>query len=229
MIEIIPAILTESGDTLNDRLALIRGAVSAVQIDVVDGIFAPNKTWPYENNSQLTTDNLQLSFANEFEFELDLMVHGAEDAAERWRKAGAKRLVIHIDSPDAREALMAMRFEREERAAPEGVSIGIALPSSGNAQMLGEFENLFDYVQVMGIEKIGFQGQPFDHRAVELVQSLREHYPRLPIQVDGGVSAATIPMLVSAGATRLIVGSQIWKSSDPKAEIAKLQAIGGAS
>ena len=77
----------------------------------------------------------------------------------------------------------------------------------------------------MGIEKVGFQGQPFDPHAITLVQQVREKYPKLPIQVDGGVSEETIPELVVAGVTRLVVGSKIWQSNDPVAEIIKLKNL----
>lgn len=105
------------------------------------------------------------------------------------------------------------------------VQIGVAVPCTASPDLLREYENLYDYVQVMGIEKVGFQGQPFDARAIELVRHVHEQYPELAIQVDGGVSEDTIPDLIRAGATRLVVGSAIWKSEDPAAEIEKLKGI----
>lgn len=229
MPEIIPAILPASYEDIREKLSRIQGAARAVQIDLVDGVLIPNKTWPYSelttSNLQPTTANTELPFEDEFEFEMDLMVEHAEDTAEFWRQAGAKRIVIHIESPDAREALMAMQFEREEHKKPEGVQVGIALPSTASPDILREYENLYDYVQVMGIERIGFQGQPFDDRATGLVRALRQHFPNLVLQVDGGVGEANIRMLAEAGASRLVVGSEIWKSEDPKAEIGKLNGL----
>ncbi|HEY5383271.1 MAG TPA: ribulose-phosphate 3-epimerase, partial [Candidatus Paceibacterota bacterium] len=86
------------------------------------------------------------------------------------------------------------------------------------------FEAQFDYVQVMGIAKVGFQGEPFDKRALYLVERLRQRYPELPLQVDGAVTLENIALLVKAGANRLVVGHDIWDSSDPLEEIKKLKA-----
>ncbi len=224
MIEIIPAILPKTFEELEGQLSQIRGVVRSVQIDIVDGIFVPNKTWPYGSG-----DNLALPFAGEFDFEMDLMVAEPEDTAEKWRQASAKRIIIHADAHGAREALLALRFEREEHKKPEGIKVGIALPCSATPDVLSEFENLYDFVQVMGIEKVGFQGQPFDPRAVELLHQLDEQFPGLALQVDGAVSEEHIPELVRAGATRLVAGSAIWKSNDPKEEFRRLQSTVNSS
>jgi len=46
-IEIIPAIIPKSFEHLKSQLALVKGIVHLVQIDITDGIFAPTKTWPF--------------------------------------------------------------------------------------------------------------------------------------------------------------------------------------
>jgi pentose-5-phosphate-3-epimerase len=73
-----------------------------------------------------------------------------------------------------------------------------------------------DFVQVMGIDRIGRQGEPPDihHREIALVERLRRRYPSLTIQVDGGV-APHVKELVRAGANRLIVGSAIVHAKNP--------------
>lgn len=224
MTKIIPAVLPGTLEELHKQLSTIRGAAHSVQIDLVDGVLAPSKTWPYDTGDWKE----RLPFADEFEFEMDLMVEKAEDAAEFWRQAGAKRIVIHIESPDAREALLAAA-EREEAdrhlVSIRSTEIGIALPCSASPEVLQEYAGLYDYVQVMGIERIGFQGQPFDARAIELVRALRRQFPELPIQVDGGVGESNVGELAAAGANRLVVGSAIWESDDPTAEIKKLKSI----
>ena len=231
MIEIIPAILPPSLGELREQLSRIRGATRDVQIDIVDGIFASNRTWPYAQDGRPETRSLkdELAFADAFDIEVDLMAHEPEDMAESWRESGAARIIIHADTAGAREALLALTFEREEHKKPQGIAVGIALPCSASAGSLAEFENLYDFVQVMGIDKVGFQGQPFASGAIELVRALRQQYPDLAIQVDGGVSEKNIPDLVRAGANRLIVGSQIWKSENPKAEIQTLEALANST
>src|SRR3989344_4975430 len=164
MVEIIPAILTLSEDTLNNELALIRVVVSDVQLDVVDGIFAPNKTWPYNSGDwklEIGSWKEKIQFAEEFDFEIDLMATEPEEAAEMWRGVGAARIIIHADAPGAREALLALRFEKEEAAVSGGeplktdlkgspwdasVQIGVAGACTASPDLLREYENLYDYV-----------------------------------------------------------------------------------
>ncbi len=75
----------------------------------------------------------------------------------------------------------------------------------------------------MGIEKVGFQGEPFDKHAIYLVERMRRRYPELIIQVDGGVSLENANALAKAGASRLIVGSAIFGEDDPIAASKALQ------
>ena len=90
--------------------------------------------------------------------------------------------------------------------------------------VLEPFEAQFDYVQVMGIAKVGFQGQPFDVHALHLLERLRLRYPSLPLQIDGGVTLENAHQLAKVGATGLVVGSAIFTSNKPLEEIKKLQA-----
>ena len=224
MSDIIPAILPESYERLRAQLQSMHGVAHTIQIDIVDGTFAANKTWPYtDENFQFSTFNFK-TIAPGIEVEIDLMAQEPQDAAEAWRRAGARRIIIHADASGAREALLSLRFDKEEKNLPN-VLAGIALPSSATSDALREFENLYDYIQVMGIEKVGFQGQPFDPRAVELVRNLRKQNPQLPIQVDGGVGEDNARELAQAGASRLIVGHVIWESDNSIEEIEKLYKL----
>ena len=47
MTEIIPAILPKNYEDLKNEIALVRGVVPLVQVDICDGIFVKNKTWPF--------------------------------------------------------------------------------------------------------------------------------------------------------------------------------------
>jgi hypothetical protein len=52
MLEIIPAIMPRNYEDLKNRVALVRGIVPLVQIDICDGIFVKNQTWPYDEPSR---------------------------------------------------------------------------------------------------------------------------------------------------------------------------------
>jgi pentose-5-phosphate-3-epimerase len=62
----------------------------------------------------------------------------------------------------------------------------------------------------------------FDKRAVDLVAAIREQYPTLTIQVDGGVALGNVLKLARAGASRLVAGSAIFSALNPQQAYAEL-------
>src|SRR5262249_50216455 len=75
-------------------------------------------------------------------------------------------------------------------------------------------EGGIQFVQLMGIDNVGFQHQAFDEKVIGRVKQVRLKYPGLPISIDGGVSLGTAPALISAGADRLVVGSAIFNEEN---------------
>lgn len=211
---IVPAIIPQSADHLRDSLAKITFA-SAVQIDLVDGIFAAPPSWPYEPMGNV--EDVQEAI-EPFAVELDLMVAGGADAARAWHACGVRRFVFHLESFDELEAL---RSFKANHVCTIGLSIGNDVPQ----QALEEHLELADFVQLMGIAKIGTQGQPFDERVLFKCAALRAAHPQLPISIDGAVSAETLPRLRDAGADRFVVGSAVMGAGDPQKAYKELAAL----
>jgi ribulose-phosphate 3-epimerase len=215
MVEIIPAILPKSFSDLEGKLALIREHAPVVQVDVVDGIFAPTKTWPYaggEMFSAIAAQEEGLPFWEDFDFQFDLMIsHTAKEAGD-YITAGASSLVVHGAGDDARAALESLQKDRQ---GEWGIKVGLALLPGDTAATFAQYRELCDFVQVMGIARVGVQGSAFDERALGLITSLRQDNPQLTIQVDGGVKLENAQALARAGANRLVVGSAIFGSAEP--------------
>ena len=69
----------------------------------------------------------------------------------------------------------------------------------------------FVYLQIMGIEKVGFGGQKLAEKKVKnKIKFFRKKFPRLPIQIDGGVKAYNVAELKRAGANRFVAGSGLF-------------------
>ena len=205
-IEIIPAIMPESFNDLNEKYSRVRDFVNTVQIDVMDGEFVPSKDWPYVGGELEKID---------FDFEVDLMVKNPEEVIESWVEAGAKRVIIHIESTE--------KIEEAFLKIPSDVEVGIALNTTTPNEEIYPLIEKIDFVQFMGIAKIGYQGQEFDERVIEKIKDLREKYSRVIISVDGAVSLETAPRLIEDGANRLAVGSAIFKSKDIDKTIEQLK------
>lgn len=232
-IEIIPAVLPQSLEDLETHLSAVQSAARHVQVDIVDGHYARGKTWPYRDRhsfQRIVQEEHGLPFWDKLDYEFDLMINDPALHVMDYVHAGASRVVIHAASTGAFEALQLLIELREEGGA-FSIKAGIALGAHASPDDLEQFEAQFDFVQVMGIEKEGHQGEPFDpdKKALFLIERLHKRYPLLPIQVDGGVNQETIPQLVAAGATRLIVGSAIVKAEDPAAAYRELLTLANKS
>lgn len=225
MVEIIPAILPKSYAELEEKLASIQDAAPTVQIDAVDGIFAPNKTWPYaggEMFSAIVAQEEGLPFWEEFDFQFDCMTaHALRDAGD-FISAGASSIVIHGAGKDALETLEKLQ---DDRAGEFGVMLGVALLPGDDAATFAQYKELVDFVQVMGIAKVGFQGSEFDARSLDLIAALRRDNPELTIQIDGGVRLENARSIAEAGANRLVVGSAIFSHPEPREAIEALKRV----
>jgi ribulose-phosphate 3-epimerase len=222
--EIVPAILPVSREDLEQKLVQLRAIpqVKAVQIDAVDGRFAAPACWPY-----ITQESLgQLPRANELNIDADLMVSDPERQALEWARAGARRLTIHVESAANLDKVLEDIFEHTGALTPEVLSVGLALGIETPVSIIRSHLDRINYVQLMGIAKIGKQHQSFDARVLRKIQEVRTTYPNLTIQIDGGVSRDTAPKLIAAGADRLIVGSALWRAQDLATEFQALSALG---
>ncbi len=229
MIEIIPAILPKDLEDLRDKMAQVSGLAPLVQIDICDGKFVPSKTWPYvkggmDEFAMIITEDEGFPFWDSLDLEIDLMVRNPEEIVHNWVKAGAKRIVLHLESaPNILEIIEKLRAEygtaKEESFGLEiGVALDIRTPNEEVYEILDmiddEGDSIIDFVQFMGIDNVGFQGQEFDDLVLEKISDLRNLYPNIPISVDGGVGFDNAADLISAGATKLISGSAIFESGD---------------
>jgi ribulose-phosphate 3-epimerase len=241
MIEIIPAILPKDLADLRDKMSRLSGLAPIVQIDVCDGKFVPSKTWPYvkggmDEFAKIITEDEGFPFWDSLDFEIDLMARNPKEVVESWIKAGAKRLVLHIESaPNILELIQELRDEygtaKEESFGLEiGVAIDIRTPNERLFDILDLVDTdgdcIIDFVQFMGIENVGFQGQELDDRVLEKISDLRNLYPNIHISVDGGVNFDNASDLISAGATRLVSGSAILESDDVARAIHDLGSSG---
>ena len=235
MIEVIPAILPENIDEVRDKMSFVNGIVNIVQIDVCDGRFVPSVSWPFKNDGgefeKIIDEDEGFPFWNSLDFEVDLMVENPENVAEEWVRAGAKRLVLHIESSEnILDVVKKLRGEYGYSGDnPLSIDIGLALNIETPNEELYEFLNtqangrsLVDFVQFMGIREVGFQGQVFDDNVLGKIRELRSMFPEAIISVDGGVNTETAPQLIEAGVNRLISGSAVFDSADIKGAIDEL-------
>jgi ribulose-phosphate 3-epimerase len=232
MIDVIPAILSQNYEDLKNKIALVRGIVPVVQIDLCDGIFVQNKTWPFStggandfNFQKILNEEEGMPFWEDIDFELDLMVADAVENFDIYTKLSPKRIVFHLEAVGNLEEFKHF-LEGMDVYIRDAIQMGLAINTATPVEQIFPLINHVDFVQCMGIEKIGFQGQDFDERVLSQIKSLKEKFPDLIISVDGGVSLKTAPALVGAGATRLVAGNAILKSQNIRETISELEELG---
>lgn len=233
MIEIIPAVMPTSTTDLQSKLAQVAGHISIAQIDIMDGKFVKDVSWPYTEDEEyfqgILNEDAGLPYWDQFDFEVDLMIVRPEEVIDDWITAGVRRIVVHQESTDNLEKILKdfrERFPKSEQLDVFDCEIGIAQNIDTPTESLFPFLDRVDFVQFMGIDVIGQQGNSFDEKVLEKIRALREHSPQTIISVDGGVSLDTAPELVAAGVNRLVVGSAIFKSEDIGATIKEFKHLG---
>lgn len=228
MTEVLPALLVEDFHELSEQLARVVNVASTVQIDMCDGKFVSSISWPMNAKDEgsieaILSEEEGLPFWDSLDFEFDLMVRNAHTQFEFFTRLGARRVVFHIEAEDKEE--FKEFLEGLDMYVKENIDIGLALNTATPISELAPFIPHVDFVQCMGIEKIGHQGEPFDERVLVQIQQLRVLYPELIISVDGSVNETTAPLLVKAGANRLVVGSALLHSYDMRETMRELENL----
>ncbi len=220
MIEIIPAVLARDYENLTETIARLSGVATIAQIDICDGKFVPSSTWPNGKEDlhfkAMLNEEEGMPGWEDLDFEFDLMIENPEEQIDNFVQIGAARIVVHIESTKDFGAILKSFDEKYGRSSEFSVApqLGIALNVSTPNEVIEAFVDSVDFVQFMGIRKIGYQGQSFDERVLEKISTLRKAHPDVIISVDGGVNFDTARLLAEAGANRLISGSAILKSEN---------------
>lgn len=233
MAKIIPSILTDDFEEIRNKIqqSTALGATE-VQLDICDGVFVPSQTWPYANNdaggelARILNEEEGLPLWSQLDYELDLMVSMAHEQFALYLKLGAKRIIFHLeaegDTAEFKEFLEGIDLVTRD-FTKIGVSIDIATPVETVFPLLP----YVDFIQCMGIDHEGAQGEEFNPEVIEKIRAIHVHESDIEISIDGGVNLENASLLIDAGASRLMVGSALWKSPNPADTFRKLQEIAG--
>lgn len=229
--------MPQSYSNIEKLVDQVVGEVETVQLDLMDGIFVPEKTWPFlEFKSkrpqfdfitdipwqELQTDDLGLPHWDELDYELDLMIQDADMYLDHWIALGPKRIIFHLESLQDVERLL-----NEVQGVRSLIEIGLCISNDTSVDVLLPHLEMIDCVQFMGIAKIGYQGQDFDERVFGKIASIKTHAPHMPIQVDGSVNGDTIQQLRDAGVERFVAGSAIFDGTDVVGNVKTLNDLIG--
>lgn len=201
MAEIIPSILTADFNDFTQKIRQLSGITDRVQVDFVDGKFAPNQTVSLE--AIKTIEEME-----KVKVDLHLMVKEPVD----WI---ARSLEILPDRVIAQVEMMADPLEFVTRLAETGVEVGLGIDLDTPLSAVSEeIYHSIDLVLLMAV-KAGAGGQLFDRKALEKIKQVSEIVGEsAEIAVDGGLNDETIKLAHKAGAGIFYVGSSFWQAED---------------
>lgn len=220
---VIPAVMPRDFAQLNAFARQFSDFADYIHLDIMDGDFAPNPGWPLSDLeqrkelAQLAEGGISLPAG--VSFEVHLMTRSPREFGEMFARAGAARIIAHIEAFDSPEDVLKAFSDWKSAGARE---VGLSIKMETPLRMLEEVAQQCDVIQVMSIVEIGYQGKAFDERALSRVEELHAHYPEMMVAVDGGVSEGTVELLARAGANRLVVGGAIVGSTNPAATYARI-------
>jgi len=199
MVEIIPSILTASPQEAKELLLKAEGVSERVQIDIVDGVFAPGKTIDPSAIAVFET-NLSLDF--------HLMTKEPIDWVERALHAGAERIIGQVE-------LMTDQAAFVGKVQAGGTLVGLALDIDTPVSRIDkEILTSLDTVLVMSV-KAGQGGQKFDDRALDKIKMLKKVKTKdetpFRICVDGGILPQNIRKVVMVGADEVAIGRRLFE------------------
>ncbi len=188
------------------------GGAELVHFDVMDNHFVPNLTVGPDVAAALVR-------ATNLPVDAHLQVMRPDSLIPAFVAAGVVSICVQPE--------VTMHLHRTLGAIrAAGLEAGCALNPTTPPEVLEWAFPYLDYVNVMSVNP-GFGGQAFIPEMAEKVRRLRE-MTDVPIQVDGGITAETAPLMVKAGARVLVAGSAVYRG-DPAIEMRKIVEAGRRS
>lgn len=207
MTYVAPSLLAADFSALGAELKKVREA-EILHIDIMDGNFVPNLTMGPQVVKALRGKTDQ-------EFDLHLMLRHPLQYVPMFREAGADWITFHIECDDDPRTVLAS-------IEASGAKPGIAIKPGTPVEELFPFGEQLHHVTVMTVEP-GFGGQKLMPEPLKKIRELKQRFPHILVEVDGGVNLETAPQCREAGADVLVAGTAVFGAERPGEAMVLLQ------
>ncbi len=213
-IKIVPTLLTHSFTEFKTKLQSIGKYFSLVQIDVMDNKFVKNKTF-YD------LEKIKSLKSYKGNYELHLMVLDPFKIIKKWQSfKKVKKVVFHYEAvKDVKKILALIKYLKKNK-----IKVGLALNPGTKLEKVEIFLPYLDCAFLMGV-KPGWGGQSLDPATLKKARIIRKMYPKLDIEIDGGVTLKNFRQIIDSGVNIVAAGTLFFKSDNIKNTIKELKKI----